>query len=163
MGYYLKSKTETTDSKKSSSTPETLTITTESGAFIRKTWRHGKKRRQETTRVKPNYKKVVLGHIGEFEVYVYPFDYPDKVFIGKFPVSTYINIGEVKSLFGLTSTMKWYLNGEAFNEPQRSKAANARRRTILSAYNLALSELRNSKKPYSTPNYNYTTEEEKKA
>jgi len=136
---------------------ESMTKTVESGAFIRTVWRKGKKRRQESLRIKPNYKKVILGGFGEFEVYVYPFDYPDKVFIGKFPVSTYLVMSDVKKLMGLTATMRWFLDGKAFNEDGWRKGVNSRRRAIQNSYNLALSELRSKEKTRIKHNYNYTT------
>jgi hypothetical protein len=141
---------------------ETITKTTESGAFIRTVIRHGKQRIQTTKRIKPNMKKVVLGYVGEFEVYVYPFDYPDKVFMGKFPVSTMLDSTNVKQILGVYNQMRWFLSGQAFNEPLKSKAANARRRAIVSAYNLALNEKRSNDKTRFSPNYNYTNNGEKK-
>lgn len=92
-------------------------------------------------------KKVILGSIGDFEVYVYPFDYPDKVFIGKFPVSTHIGMNDAKALCGLSKTLVWFLKGEAFSKDGWRKAPNSRRRAIQNAYNLALNELRAKEKP----------------
>jgi hypothetical protein len=101
-------------------------------------------------------KKVVLGHFGDFEVYVYPFDYPDKVFVGKFPISTMFDSTNVKQTLGVYNQMRWFLSGEAFKEPNWRKGSNSRRRAIVSAYNLALSELRSKEKAGISPNYNYT-------
>lgn len=131
-------------SKESDLQTESITKTVETGAFIRTTYRKGKRRKQHTERVKPNMKKVILGSIGDFEVYVYPFDYPDKVFIGKFPTSTYISMSGVRDLTGLANIMRWYLNGEAFSKENWRKAANSRKRAIQKSYNLALNELRSS-------------------
>jgi hypothetical protein len=105
-------------------------------------------------------KKVVLGHAGEFEVYVYPFDYPDKVFMGKFPTSTMFDSTNVKQILGVYNQMRWFLTGQAFTEPLKSKASNARRRAIVSAYNLALNEIRSNDKTRNSPNYNYTNSKE---
>lgn len=133
-------------SKQSSPKTESMTKTVESGVFIRTTYRRGKQRKQTTERIKPNMKKVILGSIGEFEVYVYPFDYPDKVFIGKFPVSTYLDKSGVSGLQGMINICKWYLDGGAFTKETWRKAANSRRHVIQKAYDLALNELRSSEK-----------------
>ena len=130
-----------------SQSKETITKTTESGAFIRTKIRYGNKTKTETLRIKPNQKKVVLGHVGEFEVYVYPFDFPDKVFLGKFPVSTALNSTDVKNILGVYNQMRWFLAGNAFIEPNSRKGANSRRRAIVSAYDCALNELKGKKKP----------------
>lgn len=126
---------------------ESVTKTTESGAFIRTTIRKGKKRRQKTKRIKKSDKKVVLGYIGEFEVYVYPYDFPDTVFVGKFPISTQLESGDERKLTGVTNKIRAYFRGDYFSEPKRSKGANARRRTIQRAYNQGLKEKTGAKKP----------------
>jgi hypothetical protein len=151
--------TTTPDSERSLSNKISVTKTTESGAFIRTTYREGKKRRQETVRIEKNTKKVVLGHLGEFEVYVYPFDFPDKVFIGKFPVSTYITLSDVKGAMGIINISKWFLEGKAFDKPTWRKAANSRRRAIQTAYDQALNELTSKKKAPIENNSNITTRE----
>lgn len=115
-------------------TKESVTKTVESGAFIRTVVRTGKKRRQKTQRFKKSQKKVILGHIGDFEVYVYPYDYGDCIFIGKFPVSTYINKTNYKALFGLFNRMRWYLNGEWQIKPKNEKGRKTLRDNIASAY-----------------------------
>jgi hypothetical protein len=139
---------------------ETITKTTESGAFIRTVIRRGKQRTQTTTRIKPNQKKVVLGHIGELEVY--PFDFPDTVFLGKFPVSVQLSRTGVSEMLRMSHTCRWFLDGKAFSAPNWRKGVNARKRDIQTAYNQALLELRSSEKPRKTLNYNYTNSEEKK-
>lgn len=125
---------------------ETKTYTTESGAFYRKTWRIGKKRKTKTVRITKNDKKVILGHIGEFEVYVYPYDYPDRVFIGQFPVSTQIEATERRTLMGICAKICHYLAGTYFKEPNWRKGANSRKRDIQKAYNNGLNELKRKKK-----------------
>jgi len=124
---------------------ESTTITTESGAFIRKTIRKGTKRRQKTIRITKNQKKVVLGFIGEFEVYVYPYDYPDTVFIGKFPISTKITSGHENGLLSVAQTVRHYLRGDYFNEPNWRKGSNSRKRAIRKAYNTGLDEVKKAK------------------
>jgi hypothetical protein len=123
-----------------------VTKTVESGAFIRTTWRKGKKKHQDTVKIKVNQKKVVLGFIGDFEMYVYPFDYPDTVFLGKFPVSTQIKSTNVKEVLGAYNQMRWFLANGAFSKDGKRKGVNARRRTIQSAYNSGVLELRSKKR-----------------
>lgn len=110
------------------------TKTTESGAFIRTVIRTGKKRKQKTKRFRKSQKKVILGHIGDFEVYIYPYDYPDCVFFGKFPVSTYINKVNFKDLFGLFNRIRWFLNGDWQIKPKNEKGKKSLRDNIASAY-----------------------------
>lgn len=129
-----------------SDSQKTMTRTVESGAFIRTTTRYGKKRKQKTTRITKNQKKVVLGFIGDFEVYVYPYDYPDVAFIGKFPTSVQINADNVRQLFSCFNKIRAYLNGNYFSEPNSRKATNSRRHDIQTAYNHALNEKRTKKK-----------------
>ena len=62
----------------------------EHGVFKRIYQRKGTQKRQKTERMKDNPAKVVINHVGsslgQLEVYVYPYDYPDTVFLGKYPV-----------------------------------------------------------------------------
>jgi hypothetical protein len=117
-----------------------ITRTTESGAFIRTTIRRGNKRKQETKRIKKNDKKVVLGFIGEFEVYVYPYDFPDTVFCGHFPISTKIEKGQENAILGVAQKIRHYLGGDYYNKPNWRKGANARKRAIQKAYNQGLND-----------------------
>ena len=124
------------------------TRTTESGAFIRTVIRKGNKRKQETKRIKKNDKKVILGHIGEFEVYVYPYDFPDTVFIGCFPLSTKINVSNLSELRRACNLIKAYLDGIYFKNDGWRKSTNSRRRAIQTAYNLGLKDVKKPKKPH---------------
>lgn len=126
---------------------ETITKTVESGIFIRTKLRKGKKTRQKTLKIKKNHKKVVLGHLGDFEVYVYPFEFPDKVFLGKFPVSTIIDSTNVQQVLGVYNQMRWFLKGEGFSKANKRKGANSRRQAIQTAYTNGLNELKDKKKP----------------
>lgn len=82
--------------------------------------------------------KVVLGNIGDFEVYVYPYDYPDKIFVGKFPVSTMITSTNVNQVLGVYNQMKWFLSNAPYSKASWRKGANSRRQQIQQAYNLGL-------------------------
>jgi len=122
-----------------------ITRTTESGAFIRVTLRTGSKRKQKTERITKSQKKVVLGHLGDFEVYVYPWDYPDTVFIGKFPISTKIDKEQEGAVLAIAQKIRHYLEGHYFNRPNWRKGANSRKRDISRAYNLGLDERKKRK------------------
>ena len=126
---------------------DSITTTTESGAFIRTVTRKGKRRKQKTIRIKKNDKKVTLGYIGEFEVYIYPYNYPDTVFVGTFPISTILDSGNINQLLGVYNKIKSYLAGYYFNKPNTRKGANSRRRKIKMAYNTGLLEERSKKNP----------------
>lgn len=126
---------------------ESYTKTVESGAFIRTIRRKGKKRKIKTERFKKNEKKVILGHIGDFEVYVYPYDYPDKVFLGQFPISTMLDNSNFAQLLSNYNKVKSFLEGNYFSKPNWRKGANSRRRDIQRAYNRGLTAQRSKKKP----------------
>lgn len=121
---------------------KTWSKTVESGAFIRTTYRKGNKRQTKTEKFQKNQKKVILGMIGDFEVYIYPFDYPDTVFIGKFPVSTKLDSFHVKDLLIAFNRARWFLEGNWQNEAQTTKASKIARQQIQRAYNLALKDQR---------------------
>lgn len=133
---------------------QTFIKTVESGAFLKTIWRKNGKRTQKTVKMEKNMQKVVLGTIGDFEVYVYPYDYPDKVFIGKFPVSTMITSTNVQQVLGVYNQMKWFLSNAPFSKPTNRKGANMRRQQIVSAYNLGLKSKTRPNKAGKTPNYN---------
>ena len=109
----------------------------EYGTFTRTISRRGSKRTVKTKTIAPNPAKVVLGHIGEMEVYVYPFDFPNNVFVGKFPNSTCLDRGDASMLHGLANICTWFLDGNAYTKHRMRKGAHARRRAILSAYEYA--------------------------
>ena len=87
---------------------------TEYGYYIRRTTRYGKKRRQKTTKLPKNPEKVILGRIGDIEVYVYPHSFPYKVFFGIYPMSTYIEEHQKKDILVLYNKIRWYFNEEGF-------------------------------------------------
>ena len=78
--------------------------------------------------------------IGEFEVYLYPYDFPDKVFIGKFPVSTQIESDAWRNIAKVAMRIKAYSENQYYKKDGKRKEANARRRTIQTAYNLGLKD-----------------------
>lgn len=145
MGQVLLKDTSSQLTNKEKNLSSSWTKTVESGAFIRTKYRKGNKTKTETKKFTKNKKKVVLGYVGEFECYVYPFEYPDTVFLGKYPVSIQLDSANVNQLFIVYNRAKWFLEGNAFIEDGYRKAPNIRRRHIQSAYNQGLSELRKEK------------------
>jgi hypothetical protein len=113
---------------------------TESGFFSRTTIRKDGKSHTETIKFKPNQKKVILGFLGELEVYVYPFDFPDKVFLGKFPLNTEFDSTNVQTLLGAYNKVKWFLAGQWQKKPKTTIRTQMRRQRISTAYNLGLSD-----------------------
>jgi len=101
--------------------------------------------------MKKSQKKVVLGHIGDFEVYVYPYDYPDTVFIGEFPVSTQIEKGNETSLLRCYNKIRAYFANSYYNKDSYRETTNSRRRAIKKAYNIGMKEKTEAKKRTITP------------
>lgn len=132
-------------SEKDSKKQTTWSKTVESGAFIRTTYRKGNKRKTKTKKFTKNEKKVILARLGEYELYCYPFDYPDTVFLGKYPVSIQLDSFNIGGLFTCYNRARWFLNGEWQNEHQQTKQAKNARQSIVSAYNRALNEKRTKK------------------
>lgn len=123
------------------------TITTETGVYQRKIYRKGKTARQKTIKCKKNPEKVVLGYLGQAEVYVYPYNFPDKVFIAQFPNKPIVidttNLGDLFKTFNLC---RWFFN-DAFSKPKKRKGANSRRRSVSRGYKVGLDKLKNRKNP----------------
>jgi len=98
--------------------------------------------------MKKNQKKVVLCKIGDFEVYVYPYDYPDTVFIGEFPVSTQLEKGSEKQLLRGYNLIRSYFNDCYYNKGSWRETTNSRRRAIKKAYNIGMKEKTEADKPH---------------
>jgi hypothetical protein len=92
-----------------------------------------------------NIEKVIIGSIGDFEVYVYPYKFPDTIFLGAYPVSTSITSGNVGELMSAYNKARWFLNGEWQNKPSWRIAPNSRGRAIREAYNSSLKQLKEAK------------------
>lgn len=128
---------------------------TETGAFIRKVFRKDGKKHQVTQKFNKNDEKVILGMIGDFQVYVYPYHFPDKVFIGHFPTNTMIDASSRRELLSAYNKVTWFLKGNWQNKSNRTKGANSRRLSIISAYNNGL--LTESKQEKGSFPYNYNS------
>lgn len=123
----------------------TMTIETEYGYFIRRKTRRGKKRTQKTERLKKQSQKVVIDRIGELEIYVYPYDYPEKVFLGIYPLSTVIGEEDFKRFFGILNKIRWYFNDEWVKDRKREKGVKSLRQRIVNSYNMGLEEMKKRK------------------
>ena len=126
---------------------ESTTRETEYGYFIRQKVRHGKKRRQKTTRLPKNPEKVTLAKLGDLEFYILPKAFPDKVFIGLYPLSTYVEEHQINDFFRIYNQIRWYFNEGWQREENTTKRANLTRQRIERAYNAGISKL---KKPNTT-------------
>jgi hypothetical protein len=111
---------------------------TESGAFIRTIITENGKKHQKTIKQNKNDEKVILGMIGELEVYAFPFSFPDLIFIGKFPICTKIDVSNEKGVLGAYNKIRWFLHNEWRNKPKSSIRTEMRRQHIVSAYNNGL-------------------------
>lgn len=121
---------------------ESTTTTTEYGYYIRKKIRHGKRRKQKTTRIKNNPEKIILGKLGDLEIYAYPYQYPNKIFVGIYPLSTYIEEHQKEDILVLYNRVRWYFNEEWTKKRKQGKWAKTSRKAIVSAYNHALNNQR---------------------
>ena len=139
-----------------------LVRTVETGTFIRTKLRKGNKTKTETRILQPNKQKYVLCKVGDFELYVYPFDYPDKVFLGKYPKSTEITKTNVNMLLGAYNQACWFLANRAFSKPTRNEGANSRRQAIVNAYNERLKQQTKPEMRNSSLNYNLDNSKRKK-
>jgi hypothetical protein len=70
----------------------------EHGTFTRTIIRRDKRVTVKTEYVKPNPKKVVIGRLGDLEVYVYPYDFPNRIFMGKFPFTMSMEKSDLSAL-----------------------------------------------------------------
>lgn len=119
------------------------TKTEEHGQFKRTFYRKGKRKRQKTERLKKNPKKVTLCHIRDLEVYVIPYDYPNTVFIGKYPhFSMALDRYDIPRLFVFINKMRWFLDGYWQKGADFTKEAKTAPALLKKAYNLGLDELK---------------------
>lgn len=107
---------------------------TEYGFYIREKWRSKKKRTQKTHRFPKNLEKVVIAQIGTLEIYVYPYQFPNQVFLGLFPINVKLSKYQANDLMRAFNTIRWYLEDKWTDKPTRNKKANALRRALQKAY-----------------------------
>ncbi len=97
---------------------------------------------------KKNPKKVILDTIGDFQLYVYPYEYPDKVFFGCYPKSVSLDRNEIKKFLSLFNRARWFLK-EFWTEKRepRTKGAKRLREYIRKSYAEGLLEQQSKKQP----------------
>lgn len=88
---------------------------------------------------------MVLGKLNDIEIYVYPYEYPDKVFLGIYPLSTVIGIEDLPKILGLYNKIRWYLQEDWLRKPKTEKGAKYPRERIVRAYNTGLDERKEAK------------------
>lgn len=127
----------------------------EYGSFHRRIWREGKKKHTKTVKPIKNEEKVTLGFIGQIEVYVLPYSFPDRVFFGLYPYSTSIDKNDVSEIQSAYNKTRSFLREDWQIERRRGKGANARREAIVTAYNYGLESQKQQESGSPKHNYNY--------
>jgi hypothetical protein len=121
----------------------------EMGKFFRVKYYKDGKTKQKTVKTVGNPLKVTLGKIGDLEFYVYPYDYPETVFLGIYPISVELDEKDYRKLFGILNRVRWFLRGEWQKTPKKASfgmfMGNTPRQSIVRAYNLGLNEKRRTK------------------
>ena len=119
----------------------------EHGVFKRTYERKGKRKRQKTERLTKNPKKVVLSQIRDLELYILPYEYPDTVFIGRYPDFTMaIDKHDLPRVFVFFNKMRWYFDGIWQKKKHRTNEATKQAVLIKEAYNIGLAELKEKRK-----------------
>jgi len=122
---------------------ETETILTETGIFKRIYHRIGKKRQVHTERTKKNPKKVVLARIEDLELYVLPYEFPDKIFLGKYPEFTMmLDKYSIPKLMVFYNKARWYAKKEWQNKLHFTKEAQKGSALLVKAFNMGLKQLK---------------------
>ena len=121
------------------------TVTVETGQFKRTTIRKGKKRRIETVRFQKNPKKVVLAQINDLQLYCFPYENSDFVFLGKFPNFTMaLNKYECRALIVFYNKARWYLSNGWQNKAHWTKQAQKDSASCEKAFNMGLKQLKDN-------------------
>ncbi|MDI6905676.1 MAG: hypothetical protein QMD13_09390 [Candidatus Bathyarchaeia archaeon] len=126
---------------------ESETVIIEKGGFERYYYRKGKKAKHKTVRHKSkNPEKVTLANIGNLELYVYPYQHPDKVFIGVYPYSQTLSKSEVSALLGFYNKARWFLQEKWTKKAHFTKRAKIDSTLIQKAYGEGLDKLKKEEK-----------------
>lgn len=123
----------------------TRTITKEYGYFIRTKHRHGKKKHVKTTEIKPNLEKVKIAEINGLEAYGYPNDFPDRIFIGIYPLNIQIQEHQIGELLAIYNKCRWYLNGDWEKKKHYTKEAKTARHSLERSIDYHVDKLRKLK------------------
>ncbi len=83
-----------------------------SGSFETiETWDSKGEKHEKTVYHDKNPAKVLLGSISNITYYVYPFDYPDKVFINSVGDKHFMDKYDAIKMVAINNKIRWYLNG----------------------------------------------------
>ena len=101
----------------------------ESGTFMRKIVRYGKKTTTKTDREynKNNPEKVILGYLGTVEFFCYPHTTQDTVYVRIGKEVTGLDKYQINKNIAIYNILKWYVNGGgklAIRGESNSKKAN---------------------------------------
>jgi hypothetical protein len=105
-----------------------------------------KKKERETVEIERNPKRLVFGEVKDLQVYTYPYDFPNMIFIGIHPFSVGITERELNTLWGVLSRARAYfrLMKKSLPTPPKygakNKSAREFRKAIVKAYNAGLTE-----------------------
>jgi len=103
------------------------------------------KTKQKLKRAYKNPEKVTLGWIGELEVYCYPYQFPDTVFIGHYPFTgTKLDKYEIRQLGKAWIRSRSYLS--ACFKKRGTSARRELNKRLLRAYNYSLEHINAPKK-----------------
>lgn len=99
--------------------------------------------------------KVTLVRLHNVELYVYPYDFPDVVFLGSYPHFTLeINKEDIKKFLIMYNRARWYFENHWQKNASKTKRAKRTSADISKAYNLGLNKLKKKKSPSSKHNSN---------
>ena len=90
-------------------------------------------RHEKLVRYEKNPAKVVLGSIGNITYDVYPYDYPDKVFIHPSGEKHFIDKYDSAKMISISNKIKWFLNG-GLEKSLSGKSKSSLAREIRLAY-----------------------------
>jgi hypothetical protein len=90
-------------------------------------------RHEKLVRYPKNPAKVVLGSIGNMTYDVYPYDYPDKVFIHPSGEKHFIDKYDSAKMISISNKIKWFLNG-GLEKALSGKSKSSLAREIRLAY-----------------------------
>jgi hypothetical protein len=68
-------------------------------------------RHEKLVRYEKNPAKVILGSIANMTYDIYPYDFPDKVFIHVSGEKHFIDKYDVNKMIAIKNKIRWYLNG----------------------------------------------------
>lgn len=99
---------------------------------------------------------MILNRIGDLEIYVIPSDFPDKAFIGIYPMSITISESDLHEIIRTYNILKWYFKGQWQRKKTWRKGANSRRSDIVMAYNSGSKRLTDQENDLVPEQLNYT-------